>query len=165
MKTEKCGQNQNKLLRGKYGKEAYYEEECRSQEILNNFIEENEVVLCVNCILASYSVHEFLKFYVLVTFSSDDSEFCFYWNGGHLFFCHWVSAIYQHRSILLVFHILFDKMRRHNILRGLHIIILENDKQNPQCMYTLLEGSRNIDLWPLTWNRPINIQSQSKATH
>lgn len=64
MKTEKCGQNQNKLLRGKYGKEAYYEEECRSQEILNNFIEENEVVLSVNCILASYSVHEFLKFYM-----------------------------------------------------------------------------------------------------
>lgn len=51
-------------IRGKYGKEVYYEEECRSQEILNNFIEENEVVLCVNCILASYSVHEFLKFYI-----------------------------------------------------------------------------------------------------
>lgn len=57
MKTEKCGHNQNRILGGKYGKEAYYEKECRSQEILNNLIEENEVIVSVNCILASYLVH------------------------------------------------------------------------------------------------------------
>lgn len=50
----------------------------------------------------------------------------------------------------------------------MHIIILENDKQNP--MYAVHvyigRGNRNIDMWPyLTWNRPINIQTQSKATH
>lgn len=107
-------------------------------------------------VLASYSVHEFLKFYMFATFS---------WRLWILLLLKWRSplllplcAIYQHRSILLVFHILFDKMRRHNILRGLHIIIEMISKIHSACIP--VEGSRNIDLWPLTWNRTINIQSE-----